>query len=377
MIIPASQERVSELIGRIYDCVLEPQSWASALEEIRMEFGFANAVLAVNAVTGAADFYAHTRISLEDLKLSSERHGTETIAMWGGERIQHYALGEPIVLSRLQPREVLRATRWYQEWARPRGLADALTIRVTNDPLTYGNVTLGQADDDVRDDQIDNMRLLAPHLRRAVTISNVLNVQAAEVASLAAIIDALQVAVVLVDAHCGMVYANPPARAMFARDEPVQLRNGFVTVAAVLVRDALLSAVKQAAHDETRLSERGLGIPVKRASGDPAVIHILPMRRGTRRGALAQKAVAALFVVPALTPAQMPRDALVLLYDMTPAEVRVCEMIIRGVPPGEIAVTLGVSINTIRSHLAHVFEKTNTKGQVDLVKLIASLTFNI
>ncbi len=377
MFIPSSKERVSELIGRIYDCVLEPQAWVSVLEDIRKEFGFANAVLAVNAVTGSADFYAHTRISLEDLKLSTEHHGSEVIAMWGGNRIQHYALGEPIVLSRIQPRELLRATRWYQEWARPRGLADALTIRVTNDPLTYGNVTMGQADDDVSDDQIDSMRILAPHLRRAVTISNVLDVRSAEVASLTGIIDALQAAVVLVDEHCGIIYANPPAQVMFALDEPVQARDGFVTVATAVVRNALLSAVKQAAHDETQLGERGLGIPLKRVSGDPAVIHVLPLGRGTLRAGSARKAVAALFVVPANTPPQMPRDALVLLYDMTPAEVRVCEMIMQGVPPSDIATTLGVSINTVRSHLARVFEKTGTKRQADLVKLTASLTLNI
>ena len=66
-------------------------------------------------------------------------------------------------------------------------------------------------------------------------------------------------------------------------------------------------------------------------------------------------------------------NALVLLYELTPAEVRVCEMVSEGAPPADIARSLGVSINTIRTHLSHVFEKTGTKRQADLIRLLASL----
>ena len=60
----SSHERVSELIGRIYDCVLDPEAWTAALEDIRAEFGFANALLAVNALSGRAEFYAYSRLIL-------------------------------------------------------------------------------------------------------------------------------------------------------------------------------------------------------------------------------------------------------------------------------------------------------------------------
>ena len=37
-----------------------------------------------------------------------------------------------------------------------------------------------------------------------------------------------------------------------------------------------------------------------------------------------------------------------------------------------VAEDLGISETTVRSHLKHVFEKTGTKRQVDLVKLVAA-----
>ena len=42
-----SLERMSDLIGEIYDCVLDPGNWGPTLESINREFSFASSVLGV------------------------------------------------------------------------------------------------------------------------------------------------------------------------------------------------------------------------------------------------------------------------------------------------------------------------------------------
>ncbi len=37
----------------------------------------------------------------------------------------------------------------------------------------------------------------------------------------------------------------------------------------------------------------------------------------------------------------------------------------------EVAEVLGIARTTVKTHLRHVFEKTNTSRQADLVKLVA------
>jgi DNA-binding CsgD family transcriptional regulator len=66
-----------------------------------------------------------------------------------------------------------------------------------------------------------------------------------------------------------------------------------------------------------------------------------------------------------------PLETIANLYKLTPAEMRVLMMIIEvgGVP--KIAPVLGVSERAVKTHLTHVFEKTGTLRQVDLVKLVA------
>ena len=67
---------------------------------------------------------------------------------------------------------------------------------------------------------------------------------------------------------------------------------------------------------------------------------------------------------------QVP-EAVAQEFHLTPAEIRVLFSIVDvgGVP--EVAEILGISDNTVRTHLQHVFEKTETNRQTELVKLVA------
>jgi DNA-binding CsgD family transcriptional regulator len=38
--------------------------------------------------------------------------------------------------------------------------------------------------------------------------------------------------------------------------------------------------------------------------------------------------------------------------------------------PQEAADVLGISLNTVKSHLQHIFEKTGTSGQTELMQLL-------
>jgi DNA-binding CsgD family transcriptional regulator len=79
----------------------------------------------------------------------------------------------------------------------------------------------------------------------------------------------------------------------------------------------------------------------------------------------------AVMVVRDLEEGRRPVDSVLGgLFGMTPSEVRVAVGIVQGDTPQEIAVRLGLSVETVRSHLKRVFYKSSTRNQADLVRLV-------
>jgi len=64
------------------------------------------------------------------------------------------------------------------------------------------------------------------------------------------------------------------------------------------------------------------------------------------------------------------REPLEELYGMTAAEADVAAMLAEGRSPDEITRILGVSMNTVRTHMKRAFEKTCVGRQADLVRVL-------
>jgi len=374
-----SIEEFSDLIGDIYDCVIAPERWTEVLEGICAKLGFATGALSVASLTNMkAAVNAVSGSNLSQMTQNAIGYGPDIIALWGGAaRIQQYPLGEPIVQSQAVRQDVIAGNRYYREWALPKGLFDAVAVGLVRDRSMVGNAIFSQHESagPIDDAQLGGLRLLTPHLRRAVTISNLFDMKTVEAATFSATVEALTVGVVLTDENAKIVHSNATAAAMLAAEDPIVVRQGRIAVQSAAATASLHQAIAQAAKDEAALGQKGIGIPILRDSGDPLVIHILPLRRGPMRAGLSQRAAAALFVASASGPTQMSHIALNQLYDLTPAEIRIFELICEGHTRDAISGLLGVSVATVKSHLLHVFEKTGRRRQVDLVRLAKSLTF--
>ncbi len=129
-------------------------------------------------------------------------------------------------------------------------------------------------------------------------------------------------------------------------------------------------SVALAAPPRAGIGRRGLGVPARRSDGEALVLHVLPLADE----GLLPAASAAIFVAPATAPPPPPVAAIAALFDLTPTEARVLELIAAGRTNAEIAVALGVALSTVRTHLLHLFEKTRTHRQADLAALLASFS---
>jgi DNA-binding CsgD family transcriptional regulator len=355
--------------------VLVPDNWTIVLEAINHEFGFVAAALGVSSWRPRMPIVLHATVGYDaDWLASGPKYQIDQAARWGGqERLAQYPLDEPIVASKAI--RDWRDNAYYRDLLQPRGIIDSAMIIVARDSPLVGYVGLSRhrSAGEIGANELEGLRLLGPHLRRAVTISNLFDMKAIEAATFSSVLDGFAFGVVLVDPQLCVVHANAVASDMLAAHDPIELQRGVVATREAAANAALERAIRLASDDEAAIGARGIGIPARRAKGQPCVIHVLPLKRGQMRRGLSQRATAALFIAPATAPTRVPSDALALLYDLTPAEKRICELIADGHPQSEIATTLGIARSTVKSHVLSIFEKTGCKRQVDLLKLANSL----
>jgi DNA-binding CsgD family transcriptional regulator len=372
-------ERISELIGCVYDCVLDPTKWRDALVRIGEEFDFASSVLAITPLpAGPHIINAHVGIDAEWLAVG-DSYRADGVALWGGpERVQQAPLDEPIVASQITEFATRESNRFFAEVLKPRGVIDGMMITIAAEPSlwAYAGFNRHQAHGYIGEGEIEGIRILAPHFRRAATISNLFDLKAIEAATFASTLDSFAFAIVLVDDRLAIVHANAAARTMLTANTPIRSNRGVLGLPSPPAHAALERAVRLAS-DEAALGARGIGIPLRNGEGEPSVLHVLPLRRGEIARSLAQRATAALFVTPATTPLRTPSDALAVLYDLTPAEVRVLELLTAGATQSAIGETLSIAPSTVKSHVLRLFDKTGCRRQIDLVRLAAKLSLPV
>jgi DNA-binding CsgD family transcriptional regulator len=130
--------------------------------------------------------------------------------------------------------------------------------------------------------------------------------------------------------------------------------------------------LRRAASNDLALGRRGVGVPLS-AQLEAAYAYILPLLGvGTRR--VSNQPLVAIFLSTRKGRA-LPEDAILMtLFDLTPAEARIMSRIADGQNAITLKDELGISTNTIKTHLARIFAKTGCGRQADVVKLMSELS---
>lgn len=103
----------------------------------------------------------------------------------------------------------------------------------------------------------------------------------------------------------------------------------------------------------------------------PLILHLLPLQKTALD--IFTRACALLIVTPVDRGAVPTAEVLSGLFDLTPAEARVAREIAGGATVETIAHSLGVSQETIRTHLKRTLSKTGLRRQTHLAALLAGV----
>jgi len=366
-------ERISHLIGDIYDAALDAGLWPSVLEKTCQFCKGQTAALMVHRPAQAkAEFFVEW--GSEPRFLESYGQTYAKLNPMVVPAMVYPKVGAVFTASDFIPQEELLACRFYKEWLAPQGIIDLIAVLFDKSATSYSHLTVQRNKRHGLVDAESKRRfgLLVPHFRRAVAVARIIDVHRFEAGALADSLDGLTAAFFLVDAAGRVVHANAAAHALLNKGDVVRLiARKFRPVDAQA--DEMLSDIFiHAENGDAAINTKGIDVPLVSSSGESHVAHVLPLTSGARRKAgVTYSAVAAVFVRRVDFELPHPLETIATVFKLTPAEMRVLMTVFELGGPREVAPVLGISEPTVRTHLQHIFEKTGTSRQADLVKLVA------
>jgi len=368
-------ETLLDLIGGIYDSALNPETWNAILPRIgAFVGGSAGGLFAHHASRRSGSVHYQFGTDPDYRQLYLEKYLTID-PMFGTYFVLD--VGEVFSTSTIMAHAEFLQSRFYVEWVRPQGWIDNIAVYLDRSGEDHSAFALfrnereGIADEPAR----ERMRLLVPHLQRAVLIANLVEYKTAQAATFADALDGLSASVLFADASGRITHANASGRAMIADGNVLGASSGRLLASDPDVNRVLRDIFLAADTGDAAIGVSGVAVPLVARDGERYVAHVLPLSSGARRSAgVSYAAAAALFVQKAALATNSPPESIAKTYRLTPMELRVLLAIVEVGGAPQVAETLGIGEGTVKTHLKRLYEKTGARRQADLVKLFAGYT---
>lgn len=367
-----SERELLEIIGSIYATIEAPESWPEVLRQL------ANLL---RATAGTLNLYhlrsrrgevaASFQVNPEFGRSYSEHFASKDV--WINSPQAKRALGRVVLGQMLVADEELTRSEFYQEFLRPQHIFHLIGSRIQDHGDSTVVLSLFRPNNKIAfgTEETKFLECLLPHVLRAVQVFFRLSTVSEFKATVGDVLDHLPFGVILVTKSGRPVLANSTAVEIAKARDGLILRAERVEASSLRETACLHRLISEASASCSCLTVRPGGtIRLTRPSCGPALIVLVaPVLRNIKFFG-EEGASAVLFITdPASNFLEVPEEILASLFGLTSAEARVCRFLVQGSSLDEVSLKLGVSQNTARTHLKHIFEKTGVHRQSELVLL--------
>lgn len=379
-----------DAIRKLYDAVLEPDAWRTSLPAL------------VATVGGDSTLFLD-----QDLRTGR----VASVSGWGHAPEIHAAFAPACEAGLMAPwmdapgRGIARPSSavmsdtdfarsdFYNQTVRPTGTFHSATATLGYAASHRGFIAVGRrlGSDDFDAESIETLQVLVPHLVTALRVRHQVDAGEARTHSAYAMLDRLDIGIVLADAAARPQFANARAEAMaaeadgFALDprglaaalpaETRALRRAIAAAATIAATPAQSDTADTIVRSATSAVQTTL--PLSRPSlRPPLTAFVMPLSDARFEGTRAASHQVAVFLIEPSRPPGIDGRALAETYRLAPREVQVATLLAQGRSPAQIASKLGIGLGTVREHLKRALAKTATHRQANLVHLLLSAFVN-
>lgn len=375
---------ILEAIRKLYDVVLEPDGWGKALPTVVSTVGGDSTLFleqdlrtgCVKAATGcglAPEFHAAFAPACE----------AGMLAPWMDLLGSGIARRSSAVMSN----RAFARSDFYNKTVRPTGTFHSATAALDYAVHHRAFIAVGRrlGSDDYDAESIEMLQVLVPHLVTALRVRHQFEEVELHTRSAYAMLNRLDVGVVLTDASARPRFANARAEAIAAGADGFHLSSRGIAAALPAETRALWRAIATAATITTKLTQSDTTdtivrsatsamettLPLSRPSlRAPLTAFVMPLSDARIEGTRGGQCQVAVFLIEPDRPPQINTGALAETYRLAPREAQVATLLAQGRSPAQIACKLGIGLGTVREHLKRVLAKTETHRQANLVRLL-------
>jgi DNA-binding CsgD family transcriptional regulator len=361
-----SERRFDALIAAIYDAGADFQRWPEAMRLMARAFHAPAVVL--------GGFSARPKdVFVIAPQVDPAHHELYAAYYHRINPILPLALGAPVGAVRTDtmmiPRREFARTEFFNDFLLPQDCGSMLggAAYVDNSRQVSVVVQRGRV---FEEEEVALYQRLVPHLQRAVQLNVKLELLNLQCAASAEMLHRLDKGAFLVDVSARVLLMNREAEQSMRASGGLRVVNGTLRARSAF-DTAKLHALIAGCAGRTGAGEVDDALVVARGPDrTPMMVSVLPFHR--YEPILLSQHPAAIVFTSDPDRAQQPTAARIkLLYGLTPAEAAFAVEIAKGDGIQACADRLGISRSTARTHLLHIFRKTDTSRQAELVRLLS------
>ncbi|MDA2891667.1 LuxR C-terminal-related transcriptional regulator [Mycolicibacterium sp. BiH015] len=351
-------EQFSRIVTAVHDAAVEPSRWVDAMSLTRTTLNGTGCGL----ITGGSDrdIACCSVPDTEAMQTYSEHFRPLDYVLDAVESgpLGLVHSGERLVA--LNPR-----SEFYADWMRRYAMDDGVFVRLTGGSQPHSFLVAAPRRDEsfASSDNVRAANALVPHLQTALRTQQSLAELRTEALHGPHPADTFSAPAAVVDADMTVASLNSGADALLRCGTEVFVRSGRVRLLPPSADVELRRAVSRAIGP--RRTAQAVAVP-RATSVRPLIVHVLPL-------AASEGSHSLLVVVDPDLRREPPKRLLRQLFSLTNSEAEVALQISRGRGLSAIADELTLSTATVKTHLQHVYQKTDTHKQAELTRLLLTL----